>query len=350
MTILLSFAMLREMIGQTVFLLLGGEGHLGTALLQQLEKSDADVRVLYLKEPTWRSSSPRVRYYPGDVTRTDTMRPLFEGLSERRIIVVHLAAVIDITSRRLTPLSRLVNYEGVRNSFFLFQKYHGTRFIYLSSVDAFRPVKTVVNETSSLYENETKAGAYPISKSMATRFIKDKQKEGADALILYPSAMLGPYDEGHNAVVQLLRDYLHGKIPGVIPGSYGLVDVRDVAQAIVTLSEGTSKGDSFILTSERVKIADLLRLAKKWNHGQGKPVMVFPYWLAYVGLPFLSLHCRLHHRRPLYTSFSLSVLRHANTFSNQKARQAFAFCPRPAEKSVFDTLDYLAERKLVVRH
>lgn len=329
------------------YIITGADGHLGTTLIHLLEGSGSEVRALAFVPPSYLSKDPHVSYFKGDIRDEASLEPLFKGLEGKPFCLIHCAALIDIKAKRITPRLQATNVEGTKTVFKAFEAHHGSRFIYVSTVDVFAHSATPCSEVSPLVDPSSKAGGYPCSKAAATLFIKEKQKEGADAIIVYPGAAIGPFDSGHNAMVQLVRDYHNGKIPGVVPGGYALVDMRDIAKAILTLSLGPHQGDSFILSGDRVSIKDILRDAKKWNGGHGKPIMVFPYFLAYFGLPFIALHAKIHHSRPLYTSFALGVVKHANKFSYETAKKTFGFAPTSAEQAINDTLDYLKEQNLL---
>lgn len=328
------------------YLLVGAFGHLGASLINLLLDRGCRVRAFDFRKNDIIPANPLLTCYEGDVRKPESLQPLFAGLEAGSFVVVHLAAIIDIGAREPTPALLGVNVDGVKNCFHLFEEHRGFRFIYVSSVDAFLPTRHLIDETAPLVEDHKGAG-YPISKALATRFVLAKQKEGFDAVVVYPSGLIGPYDDGHNHLIQLLRDYLDGRIPGVVKGGYDVVDVRDVAQGIYQLSQGPSQGDSFFLTGHPISLKDLLLLAKKWNHGLGKKVLIYPYWFAYLGLPAVRFHCRIHHQRPLYTDFSINIIRNANAFNHLKAQRAFGYNPRPVDLSVFDSLDYLAERGLI---
>lgn len=332
------------MIGKRkAYLIIGADGHLGTTLIHFLEGKDCLVRALIFRDPFYHSNAENVRYFKGSVSDEESLIPLFEGLNDYDIVVLHLSAIIDIAHWELYPLILDVNVEGVKRVFSLFEEANGKRFLYVSSVDVFKSIPTVVNETSSMVSVKDKASAYQKSKAMATQFILDKEKEGANATIIYPSGVIGPYNEGGNALVQLLRDYLKGKLPGVVPGKYDLVDVRDVAKSLIALSEDGYAGENFIIAGHEISLKAFVLAAKAWNQGKGRKVLVFPLWLAYLGLPFVNLHCKIHHLRPLYTSFSLHVIKHANSFSAQKAIDTLNYLPRPIEESIAATLSYLRE-------
>jgi dihydroflavonol-4-reductase len=328
---------------KVAYVISGAEGHLGTTLIHLLENRGFLIRALVFQEPKERSLDPRVSYVRGDVTNKDSLRLLFYGLSDYRIVVIHCAAVIDIAAKPGDPRSFSVNVEGTKNLFSLFEEYRGFRFIHVGSVDAFKAHNVFCDENNPLVDDYDHASPYPASKAKAIAFIKEKQKEGKDAIIVYPSAILGPFDDGHNALIQLMMDYLKGKMPGVVPGGYDVVDVRDVAGAIIALSEGPSKGDSFILSGFPISLEAILLNARKWNGGKGKRFLVYPFFIARIGLPFVTLHCRIHHSRALYTSFALSIIKHRNVFSNRRAKEAFGYAPRQPEVAIKDSLDYLKE-------
>lgn len=328
-------------MGPLTYIITGAEGHLGTTLIRQLEDTGFPVVALTFAEPAEKSASPNVAYYHCDITKPETLEPIFKNVEGHLFCVIHCAALIDIKSKKMTPRLEATNVQGTKNVFALYEKYGGTRFIYVSTVDVFAHCHDNVTELKPLVDVNKAVGGYPISKALATEFIKSKQAQGKDAIIVYPGAAIGPYDDGHNAMVQLVRDYTLGKIPGVVKGGYALVDMRDVAKSILTLCEGRHLGDSFILAGPAVPLKKILEIAKAWNRGKGKPILVFPYCLAYLGLPFIALHAKARHARPLYTSFALGVIRHANTFSSEAAEKAFNFKPASAEEAIGATLDYL---------
>jgi dihydroflavonol-4-reductase len=328
-------------------ILIGAFGHVGKTLMPLLLAQGYAVRAFDFRLSEEHSTNPMLSYYRGDVSKPETMASLFKGLEPHRFIVVHLAALIDIEAKKPTPAMEAVNVQGVKNTFELFAKYKGSRFLYVSSVDAFRQTHSLINEDAPLVEDKDHAAGYPTTKADATRYIKDKQAEGYDAVIVYPSGIIGPNDEGHNHLIQLLRDYLLDKLPGIIPSGYDVVDVRDLSNAIVALLSKKTLRDSYLLSGHQVSLKTLLLWAKEWNHGEGKKIVVFPYWVAFLGLPFVKIYCKIHHKKPLYTTFAINVVKHANTFNRSRAGLDLNYAPRDPKKSVFDSLDYLRLKGVV---
>jgi dihydroflavonol-4-reductase len=328
-----------------LFLITGASGHVGTALTYELLSRGYEVRgLLYYSDHPNPSllKEERVKYFRGDIGEKTSLKDFFADLAGKEVYLIHLAALIDIKAKTLTPRIEKTNVVGLKNVYDLAQENHIKRFVYISSVDAFETAKRHVDETSPLAPTNKPIGAYPISKSLVTSFLKEKQKEGANVAIVYPSAVIGPYDKGQNHMVQMIMDYCDGKIPGVVKGFYDVVDVRDLAKGITdcALLEKRPSDDSYILSGQAVPIKEILSWVRRIR-GHGRPILVFPYFLAYVGLPFVDLYCRIHHHRPLYTSFALHLLKNANTFSHEKASRELGYAPRSIEETIRDTLSYL---------
>ena len=163
------------------------------------------------------------------MTLPETLVPLFEGTDPARTVVIHTAGLIDIGDRPYEELRR-VNVEGTRNVLALCRQYGVRRLVYVSSVHAIAqdPDGGVLRETSS-FSPDAVAGSYAKTKAEATRDVLDAAAAGLDAVVVHPSGILGPYDNAGNHLVQVIRDYMTGKLPACVRGGYDMVDVRDVA-------------------------------------------------------------------------------------------------------------------------
>ncbi len=88
----------------------------------------------------------------------------------------------------------------------------------------------------------------------------DAAAEGLDAVVVHPSGILGPGDEGGgNHLVQMVRDYLAGRLPACVAGGYDLVDVRDVAQGCLLALEKGKKGECYILSNQFCSVKKCVR-------------------------------------------------------------------------------------------
>ena len=326
-------------------LITGISGHLGKNLLVLLKNKDFEVRGLIRnkkEEQEIKEIDPKVEVVYGDICDRESLLPLFDNLDHKEVYLIHSASKVDIQHQKITHDLIDVNVEGTKNIFSLAKENGVIRSIYISSVDSFKAVGKTIDETGA-YADEKKDGAYALSKAKANEEIKAFRKEGMDIRIVYPCGFLGPLDKGKNHLNQLLLSYLKGKIPGVIKASYTFADVRDIAfGTLQALLEGKENRD-YILGGEVVSLESFLQYSRVAYSLQAKKIMVFPHWLARIGVPFIKLHGKITHQRPLYTSFALSLLAHANRFDDSRARNELSYSPRSVEESVQDSVRYFEE-------
>ena len=219
----------------------GAAGHLGGTIVRLLQERKAEVRGLVLPHES-AADQGETRYFTGDVTLPETLVPLFEGTDPARTVVIHTAGLIDIGDRPYEELRR-VNVEGTRNVLALCRQYGVRRLVYVSSVHAIAqdPDGGVLRETSS-FSPDAVAGSYAKTKAEATRDVLDAAAAGLDAVVVHPSGILGPYDNAGNHLVQVIRDYMTGKLPACVRGGYDMVDVAAGASHGAGARRGAAAG------------------------------------------------------------------------------------------------------------
>ena len=200
------------------------------------------------------------------------------------------------------------------------------------------PTAGCCGETSS-FSPDAVAGSYAKTKAEATRDVLDAAAAGLDAVVVHPSGILGPYDNAGNHLVQVIRDYMTGKLPACVRGGYDMVDVRDVAWGCVAAALRGRKGECYILSNRRCNISDLLEMARRVCGGRRLPVL--PMGLARAAAPLLAAFARMRGRRPLYTAYSLQALASSDRFSHDKATRELGYRPRDLRLTVRDTVRWL---------
>ena len=144
-------------------------------------------------------------------------------------------------------------------------------------------------------------------------------------MVVHPSGILGPYDRSGNHLVQLVSDYLQGKLPACVTGGYDFVDVRDVALGCLLAAEKGRKGECYILSNRHYEVRELLGILRSVAGGRRLPVL--PMWMARAAAPGLQWLARLQKKRPLYTKYSLYTLRSNDKFSHDKATAELGYRP-----------------------
>ena len=327
---------------RTTYIVTGAAGHLGGTIVRLLSRAGAEARALSL--PGERQRALRgVRWFCGDVCDVESLRPLFSDLADRDVYVVHAAGVVDI-SGELTRRMQTVNVEGTKNILRLCREYAVRRLVYVSSVHALpeREDMGVMREVRS-FSPDRVTGGYAKTKAEATQAVLDAAADGLDAVVVHPSGILGPYDDAGNHLVQVLRDYLRGKLPACVRGGYDLVDVRDVASGCIRAALHGRSGECYILSNRHYEVSDMLKLAREAGGGRKLPVL--PMWMAEAAVPLLGLVAKLRRQRPLYTRYSLYALKSNDRFDHDKATAELNYRPRDLRATIRDTVRYLKARQ-----
>lgn len=330
-----------------LYIITGANGHLGNTIIRMLAKQDCAVRGLILPGET-ASSYDNVTYIEGDVRNKESLLPLFDNTEGMNVIFIHTAGIVDISGNE-TPLLYDVNVNGTKTVAELCLARKVRRLVYVSSVHAI-PEKgdfDVLREVNRFSPDEV-VGGYAKTKAEATQTVLDMVKSGLDAVVVHPSGIIGPYDSAGNHLVQLLRDYLMGKLPACVKGGYDFVDVRDVAVGCLLAAEKGGKGECYILSNRHYEIKDVLAMAKKIYGGRKLPVL--PMWMARAAAPVMDWFAKIKKIRPLYTKYSLHTLAGNDQFSHDKATSELGYRPRDLYQTVADTIAWLCNcgnKKLV---
>lgn len=323
------------------YIVTGANGHLGGALIRLLIERNEDVRGLILPNETMSESvSKHIALVKGDIREPETLKTLFDRAENREAIVIHTAGIVSI-GEEIAPAMYDVNVNGVRNMCALALKHNVKRFIYVSSVHAI-PEKErmqVMEETREFSPNAV-TGGYAKTKAEATGIVLDYAAQGLNAIVVHPSGIMGPYEAKGNHLVQLIADYLSGKLPAVVKGGYDIVDVRDVAYGILQAAVKGKKGDTFILSNRHYEITDIIEMARIIANKKRK-LPIIPMPLVKIVLPIITGIAKLRRRRPLFTRYSLSALTSNDRYSHDKATMQLGYRPRDLFETMKDTIAWI---------
>lgn len=328
---------------RTLYLITGADGHLGSAVLRELINRGQEVRALVL--PGGRKEFPtQVHYYEGDVRRPETLNEFFTVERDVRTICIHTAGVVDITGRLSRKLYE-TNVGGTRNIIRMCQKHHVSCLVYTSSVHAIpeNGRYDVIREITDFSIYRQVKGGYAKTKAMASLCVLRAAEKGLDAIVLHPSGIIGPYDREGNHLVQLIRDYLQGRLPACVDGTYDFVDVRDVAFGCVQAAEKGRSGECYILSNQRYSISELLDYIREY--AGGPELSVLPLVVARLAAPFFGIYSKCRRQRPLFTSYSLHTLKSNSHFSHAKAAAELGYHPRDIRETVRDTVDWIQNKE-----
>jgi dihydroflavonol-4-reductase len=315
----------------------GATGHIGNVLTRRLTAQGQAVRALVMPGDDLRPlSGLDVGIISGDVTDLASLEAAFTGAD----IVFHLAGIVTIMSGMARVLER-VNVGGVRNVAAACRAAGVRRLVYTSSVHAIAepPQGTAIDESQPFDPNRV-LGDYARSKARATLLLLDEvAKGGLDAVICCPTGVIGPGDYGISNVGQLILDFASGQLKSYVSGAYDFVDVRDVARGLILAAEKGLKGRHYILSGAQVQVLELMKELEK-DIGYPAPTYRIPSAIARAAGVLASAYYRLLRRRPVFTAYSIDVLRSNSQVSSARAREELGFTSRPWRESIRDHVEW----------
>ncbi len=315
----------------------GATGHVGANLVRALLTENQPTRALvHVRRQAL--DGLEIEVVAGDIRDLDFLLHAFRGAD----VVYHLAVDISLLTDQWSLLES-VNVVGTRNVVEACLRCGVRRLVYFSSIQAMiqEPMNIPVDESRPLVESR-QWPPYDRSKAAGEREILKGIEKGLDAIIISPSAIVGPYDYQPSHFGEALRALSHGRLPALVAGGFDWVDVRDVVEGAMRAEERASTGAKYILSGHWVSLCDLGALVEKIT-GVPAPHFVCPLWLAHVGAPIATAFDRLTGRRPLFTSVTLKALHSNRNISHEKATRELGYHPRPFQDTVIDTLRWFEE-------
>ena len=321
-----------------LYIITGAKGHLASTIIRYLRGQDCLIRGLIL--PSEEGEDDRqLTYYKGNVTKPETLEPIFSGLACNEVTVIHAAGLISIADK-VTDALYQVNVEGTRNIVAQCRRRPVKRLVYVSSVHAIPKEgdAKIIAETDD-FSPKWVQGAYAATKAEATRLVLAAAKEGLDAVVVHPSGIIGPYDSGHNHIVQLIGMCLAGKLPAGVTGGYDFVDVRDVAKGCLLAADKGRAGECYILSNRYVPVRELLEDVRAVSGG--RKLICLPIGLACAMEPAFAWGAKVTHTRPLYTRYALDTISSDSHFSHARATARLGYRPRDTFSTIRDTVYWL---------
>jgi dihydroflavonol-4-reductase len=310
----------------------GASGHVGANLTRALLDQGSRVRAL-VRADTRALEGLDVELVEGDVLDRGSLERVFESAE----LVFHLAAKISVGHEPFEDLRRL-NVDGVQNVVEACLTTGVRRLVHFSSIHAFSPFPAheEIDETRALTDpGDGAMPAYDRTKSAGQQVVLAAADRGLDAVIVNPTAVIGPNDFKLSALGSGIVAMMKRTLPALVAGGFDWVDARDVAAGAIAAAERGRTGEAYLLSGRWRPVVELARLVGEAS-GSRPPRIVCPMWLARVGAPFVNLWGRLSGAPPVYTRESLWALSHHRYITNGKAERSLGYRSRPLRETVAD--------------
>jgi nucleoside-diphosphate-sugar epimerase len=318
-------------------LVTGATGHVGNVLIRRLLECGQRVRALVRpgKSPLALQNLD-VEIVLGDVLDPESLARALAGVD----VVYHLAARISIAPGADAETER-VNLEGTRNLIAAARQTSIRRLVYASSIYALRIPETNLVDESCPFDPEHARGTYDRSKAAASLEVQRAAASGLEAVLVCPTAVIGPYDF---QVSEAGRGLLYNLPPGVkfyVDGAYDFVDVRDVAEGLILAAEKGRRGETYILGGDRLTVRQVAEAI--WEAAGGWHLGVrLPDWVADRAAAILPLFSE----DPIVTPYSLTAIRSNSNISHARAERELGYRPHPAVRAIREAVCWFQQGEL----
>ncbi len=331
----------------SLILLTGATGMLGSCLTARLLESGLKVRAIYRNPERLKQFQQNIRYYypenfvfngklhwvEADLLDCASLADALEGVD----MVFHTAAMVSfdpsqreaMLENNITGTANLVNAALVAGI---------SRLVHVSSIGALGPSdgKNPIDENCHWSAGKKNSG-YSISKFHSEMEVWRGIEEGLEAIIVNPSIILGPGDWRSGS--PSFFSTIYKKLKFYPLGSTGFVDVRDVVEAMLLLSAKenfkNASGKRYLLNGANLSYLELFSMLAQAMDVKPPSIATNALMLS-LGWRFSWLWSKITGMAPLITKESVMAANRKTSYTGTRVVDEFGFAYRPIEKTIDD--------------
>ena len=319
-----------------VFLVTGGAGFLGKAIVEELlssweESGILELRVVDIMKPRadWIN---QVTFIQGDVRK----RSLMEEVCKSVDIVIHSAAIIDWGTKTEKEVLE-INTGGTANLIHACTHNDVPYFIYTSSLDAIFNGKSMENIDESISYPPKPINAYCKSKQLAEELVRNANCKTLKTCILRPADIYGEGDPYHiGSLIKMAKDGFYVRL-GNGKSVCQHVYIRNMAHAHLQIAKAfmnrnpSVEGKTYFITDGPAQ--NFFGFYEQVVAGAGYKIWPknfwLPFWLAYSIASLVELIAFLigpiKKFHPKFSRFAVVYTCSTITFKSEKAKKEFGY-------------------------
>jgi len=315
-------------------LVTGASGFLGWHVARVAIEHGCAVRALV-------RAGSRVEELPVEVITGDLRDP---ASLQRAVggcgIVFHVAGDYRLWAKNPRELYDS-NVEGTRNLLDAARTAGIERVVYTSTVGAIGIPRSGLGDEDTPVALADMAGDYKRSKFLAEQVALESARAGADIVIVNPTAPMGDHDFKPTPTGQIVLDFLNGALPAYIDTGLNVVDARDAAEGHWLACERGRSGERYILGSENLTLAEILRrlaaIAKR-----NPPRVRLPYFLAWCAGASSTAWASLRGSPPRVSLEAVRLAKKKVWVTHAKATRELGYQPGPAAAALARAVEWFS--------
>jgi dihydroflavonol-4-reductase len=319
-----------------MILVTGATGFLGTELIQQLTAQNFKIRALKRSTstiPNLLKGNLLVDWVEADINDLEDLADAFEDVTQ----VYHCAAFVSFDPKDKAKLLK-INIEGTSNVVNLCLN-HNARLVHVSSIAALGDAKKGAQITEKdFWEYNANVHSYAISKYEGEMEVWRGIAEGLDAVIVNPAVIIGK-NAGYNgsgAIFKLVKDGLKF----YTDGATGIVDVEDVAKAMILLMNSEISAERYTLSASNLHYKDFFAQIAN-GFGLKAPSIAAKPWMLGIAWRAAKLASIFTRKAPSLTKDAAKSSFNLSYYSNEKIKNTIEIDFKPLEKSILEVCQSL---------
>ncbi|MEO8795208.1 MAG: NAD-dependent epimerase/dehydratase family protein [Daejeonella sp.] len=310
----------------------GATGFLGSELSRQL--TSQGEKIICLKRsnsiiPKLLNDNSLIEWRNADITDYFSLKDALAGATK----IYHCAAFISFNPADKKKMLK-INVEGTAHVVDICLENPQVKLLHVSSVSAVGEAKNgqQANETN-IWEFNNSKSAYSISKYESEMEVFKGIAEGLDAVIVNPSVIIGK-NAGTEGSGKLFETVNKG-LKYYPTGSFGLVDVADVAETMIRLMDSDISGERYLINAENYTYKQFFSEVAQAFH-KNPPSTELKPWMLKSALFFSKLTKLFGSKETSLTSETVRSAFKKQHYSNSKVKDELNFNFKPISKSILE--------------
>ena len=197
------------------------------------------------------------------------------------------------------------------------------------------------------YDPNAVIGLYDQTKAASCQLVLDAIHAGTiDGCLILPSGISGPGDYTFGNVAGVIKEYVEGKMPAGVEGTFNCADNRDMAETIIRACRDGRTGESYILSGDCIGMKEVFDILAERT---GLPTIktILPAGVGKLIGKMSDMAENMTHKPQRMTSFAVYNLVRNNEFDCSKAIAELGYSPRPMTQSIAEEIDWMLEENIV---
>ena len=321
-------------------LVTGATGFVGSAIVRRLLRDGSSVRVIARPQSDRRNlDGLDLDIVEADLNDPATLRQAVAGCRS----VYHAAADYRLWVRDPQSMYR-TNVDGTIALMQAATDAGVDRIVYTSSVATLGiPKDGGPGDEETPVSLDDMVGPYKRSKFLAEDAVRRLVGEqGLPAVIVNPSAPVGPHDIKPTPTGRLIADAAAGRIPAFVDTGLNIVHVDDVADGHVLAHDRGRPGDRYVLGCQDMTLRQILTTVAG-AVGRPPPRLRLPHCAALPIAYVSEAWARVTGGEPRATVDGVRLARKHMFFSSAKAQRELGYRPRPADEALSDAAQWFLQ-------